>query len=35
MKKWNRPCLTRINTAELKSLVAANARSICQRFFVR
>lgn len=35
MKKWNRPCLTRINASELNSLVAANSRSLCIYFFVR
>lgn len=35
MKKWNRPNLTHFTADQLGSVIAAQARSICRRFFVR
>lgn len=35
MKKWNRPNLTRFTVDQLGSVIAANSRSLCLRFFVR
>ncbi len=35
MKKWNCPTLTVLNSIMVNSLILANARSICERAFIR